>query len=68
MSTARLPSMIGGRSPGSQIQIVRPIAVSSETAVRTGTSVSRAKLERSSPTMSTTTAPPTSASSGDSSR
>ena len=68
MSTASAPSMIGGWSPGSQIQIVRPIAVSSVTAVSAGTSVRRAKRERSSPTMSTTTAPPTSASSGDSSR
>ena len=37
VSTPSAPSRIGSRLPGSQIQIVSPIAVSSETAVSAGT-------------------------------
>ena len=37
MSTASAPSMMGSTGPGSQFQIVSPIAVSSEIAVSTGT-------------------------------
>ena len=67
VSIASAPSMIGSLSPGSQIQIVRPIAVSSDTAVRPGTRLRRTNCERNRPTIITTMQPPTSASSGDSS-
>ena len=67
MSTPRAPSRIGSRLPGSQIQIVSPMAVSSATAVSTGTITVRTKREPSRPTISTITDPPTSANSGDSS-
>ncbi len=67
MSTPSAPSRIGSRLPGSQIQMVRPIAVSSATAVSTGTTTLRTKRELSSPTISTITEPPASANSGDSS-
>ena len=67
VSTPSAPSRIGSRLPGSQIQMVSPIAVSSATAVRTGTITARTKREPSSPTISTITEPPTNANSGDSS-
>jgi hypothetical protein len=53
--------------PGSQIQIVSPIAVSSATAVSSGTTTARTKRAGSRPTMSTITEPPASANSGESS-
>ena len=61
-------TMIGSRSPGSQIQIVSPMAASSAIAVSAGTSWWRTARERNRPTISTTTEPPTSASSGETSR
>ena len=67
MSIASAPSMIGWLSPGSQIQIVRPIAIRIVAAVSPGTSERRTNCDRNSPTIITTTQPPTSASSGDSS-
>ena len=60
--------MIGSRSPGSQIQMVSPIAIRSDAAASSGTSARRTNGGRSSPTISTTMAPPVSAISGDSSR
>ena len=66
-STPSAPSTIGSRLPGSQIQIVRPIAVRSVIAVSAGTTVRRTKNERSRPTSSTITEPPASANSGESS-
>ena len=65
-STASAPSMIGSLSPGSQIHTDSPIAVKSVAAVRRGTIVSRAKRERSRPTISTISEPPSTAISGDS--
>jgi hypothetical protein len=67
VSASRAPSIIGSRSPGSQIQMTRPIAVSSETAVRKGTATVCTKRPRSNPTNSTTIEPPTVAISGESS-
>ena len=67
MSTPSAPSRIGARLPGSQIQMVSPMAVSSATAVSTGTTTARTKREPSRPTISTITEPPASANSGDSS-
>ena len=65
-STAIAPAMIGLLSPGSQIHTDRPMAVASATVVSAGTSTWRAKRERSSPTISTTTAPPSTAINGES--
>ena len=67
MSTPSAPSEDRVRLPGSQIQMVRPMAVSSATAVRAGTTTLRTKRELSSPTISTITDPPASANSGESS-
>ena len=64
---ASAPSMIGSVSPGSQIQIVRPTAMRIDSAVSAGTSVWRTNGERSRPTIITTTHPPTSAMTGESS-
>ena len=66
-STLSAPWTIGSRVPGSQIQMVSPIAVRSEIAVSAGTSVRRTKNERNSPTMSTITEPPATAKIGESS-
>ena len=65
-STASAPWMIGLVSPAPQSQIASPMAVSSATAVSAGTSVTRTKRELNSPTISTTTDPPTTAISGES--
>ncbi len=67
MSTVSAPSMIGCFTPGSQTQIDRPIAVSSETTVISGTSTICTVRPRNRPTISTTIEPPTVAISGDSS-
>jgi hypothetical protein len=66
-STPSAPSTIGSRLPGSQIQMVSPIAVRSVIAVSTGTTVRRTRNERRRPTISTITDPPASAKSGESS-
>jgi hypothetical protein len=58
--------MIGSTSPGSQFQIVRPMAASRAIAVSAGTSTVCTKRPRSSPTMRTTTEPPIVAISGES--
>ena len=67
VSTVSEPSMIDFCTPGSQIQIVSPIAVSSEIVVRAGTAMCCTKRPRSSPTINTTIDPPTVAISGESS-
>ena len=66
-STLSAPSRIGSWPPGSQIQMVRPIAVRRATAVSTGTITRRTNGDRNRPTISTITDPPASANSGDSS-
>jgi hypothetical protein len=67
VSTVSDPSRIGVRTPGSQIQIVRPMAVRSEILVSAGTSSVWTARPRNRPTISTTIEPPTVAISGDSS-
>ena len=66
VSIASAPSMIGSCRPGSQIQIVRPIAVSSEPAASAGTQRSGRSGRGTGPTISTTIEPPIVANSGDS--
>jgi hypothetical protein len=66
VSTVSEPSMIGSWTPGSQIQIVSPIAVSSEIPVSAGTRIVCTKRPRNRPTISTMTEPPTVAISGES--
>ena len=65
VSMASAPAMIGLLSPGSQLAMVSPPAVSSDAAPTSGTSPRWTKRPGNRPTISASTAPPTSASTGD---
>jgi hypothetical protein len=62
---ASAPAMIGALSPGSQLAMVNPPAASSEAAATSGTSARCTNRPGNRPTISTATAPPTRASTGD---
>ena len=65
VSTASAPEMIGRVSPGFQIQIVSPIAASSEAMATTGTTLRCTARGRTRPIMRTSTEPPSTAMSGE---
>ncbi len=66
MSIDSAPIRIGFWFPGSQIQMLSPIAASSTANVRTGTTTRWIARPRIRPPMSTTIEPPSSAKSGES--